>query len=280
MDRAINPHGAFANTDTQAGFDKFGTVSLRFSSSAPDTACWVLFIQLEGTSQCRINGAPITLAQGDACLLRPADTCRIQAAQSDTCRYCSILVDCDFISRQANLVDLTLYSNLLGSTHPLLFQLTEALLSELAEAAPALQSSQPLKHEQLRSCRLLLQKLFIHFLEQYPYERIKYPLWLLQFIEQLQDIETICTPLSQLARLTPYSYSRLTHLFKEYMGVSLVDYVTDIKLKYAKQLLTTTDFTMLAISSKLEFSVSYFNKLFKRKTGLTPGAYRKEHRSR
>ncbi len=280
MDKATNPHGSMANTANPSWFDKLGTVSLRFSQSAPDAACWVLFIQLEGTSACRINGAPITLEKADACLLRPADTFRLQAAEADSSRYFSILVDCDFISRQANLVDLTLYSNLLGSTHPLLFHLTPTLLSELAAAAPALQSGQPLKQEDIRSCRLLLQKLFIRFLEQYPYDRLKYPLWLLQFIEQLQDLDTFCTPLSQLARLTPYSYSRLTHLFKEYMGVSLVDYVTDIKLKYAKQLLTTTDFTMLAISSKLEFSVSYFNKLFKRKTGLTPGAYRKEHRNR
>ncbi len=264
--------------NNQANFPiQAANISVCHGAAEPANGQWVLLTVLNGSAVHQINGATCPLERADACLLRPADMSHCISSSED-CRFLSFLVDADFINRYSALADLTLYNDLLNGNQPLRFHLTDDLLADIVKEVLLSQSAEQSKQECIRIYRLLFQKLFICFLEQYPYGPQKHPLWLLQFVEQLQDVGTFAVSLSQLARSTPYSYSRLTRIFKNHMGISLIDYVTDIKLEHAKHLLKHTDYTMLAISSKLDFSVSYFNKLFKRKTGLTPGQYRNKHR--
>ncbi len=252
-------------------------ISVCHGVAEPAKGKWVLMALIKGSAVHKINEITCLFNQADACLLRPADVC-CTVSSSEDCQHLSFLVDADFVNRYSSLAELTLYSDLLNSDRPLQFHLTDELLADMEKEVSLSQSVDQTKYESIRNYRLLFQKLFICFLEQYSYGPQKHPLWLLQFVERLQDVGTFAVPLSQLAHFTPYSYSRLTRIFKTHMGISLIDYVTDIKLEHAKYLLKHTDYTMLAISSKLDFSVSYFNKLFKRKTGLTPGQYRNKHR--
>ncbi len=272
MDKATNPHGSPVNIDNRSELAKYKNVSLHYSAVAPTPTQWVLLIQLEGSSDYAVNQDPITLHKGDACLLRPTDYFRSQSNG----RCLSFLVDMEYVRSLSSLLDGALYEDLSSSPESLRFSLSDNLLSSLAQKTAQLGTPQTIEYN--RSCILLFQELYIQFLTQHLYTPPKYPEWLTNLIVTLHDTRQFGLPLSQLASTTPYSYSRLTRVFKHYTGVSLIDYVTDIKLRYAKQLLSSTDMTMLAIASSLEFSVSYFNKLFKRKTGVTPGEYRRTHR--
>lgn len=71
------------------------------------------------------------------------------------------------------------------------------------------------------------------------------------------------------------SRSTLYSRFKELTGHSLGNYINDYKLNRAKELLTTTDMTMVDISDALGFTTQrYFSTFFKERTGMTPTAYR------
>ncbi len=129
----------------------------------------------------------------------------------------------------------------------------------------------------MRTCKLIFYELYLEFLNQFLSPPADHPDWLLRFLVLLQDVSTFSMPVSQLAQATPYSYSRLIRIFKRHIGMSLVDYITDVKINYAKSLLKNTDMTMLSISYSLGFSVSYFNRLFKKEAGVPPGEYRKAH---
>ena len=60
--------------------------------------------------------------------------------------------------------------------------------------------------------------------------------------------------------------------------MTLSRYVTDCRMKQAKQWLEITDKTMYDIARLLGYQDEvYFSKLFKKETGLTPTAYRTEH---
>lgn len=63
---------------------------------------------------------------------------------------------------------------------------------------------------------------------------------------------------------------------KKHTGLSLQQYVIQIKLKQAEQLLQQNNFTVGEIASRLGFNdASHFNKLFKKYKGVAPTVFRK-----
>ena len=76
-----------------------------------------------------------------------------------------------------------------------------------------------------------------------------------------------------------YSKSYFMKFFKENMGISFVQYLNDYRLEVAAKLLNTTcdDIIDIAINTGFD-NLSYFNRCFKKKYGITPGKYRKENK--
>ena len=84
-------------------------------------------------------------------------------------------------------------------------------------------------------------------------------------------------PLSMaaLARRSGYSIPHLCKTFKEYTGKTVFGYILDKRLQQAMLQLKHTDKRISGIAYASGFSdLSFFNKLFKKTVGMTPGAYR------
>lgn len=76
-----------------------------------------------------------------------------------------------------------------------------------------------------------------------------------------------------------YSANYLCKIIKKYSGLSFYNYCTDYLLKKAGILLTSTDKPVLSIMDELGFTNhSYFYRIFKSQYGLTPNAYREQHK--
>lgn len=70
----------------------------------------------------------------------------------------------------------------------------------------------------------------------------------------------------------------LGQLFKKRMGYSITDYIHDVRIEQAKRLLVETDQNIELIANQTGFTDrSYFCKIFKKKTGLSPGEYKKDN---
>lgn len=81
--------------------------------------------------------------------------------------------------------------------------------------------------------------------------------------------------IEEIAQLCHVSATYFRLLFKEYSGVSPVQFRIQKKLETAKELLLTNDMTILEISDYLGFeSVAYFSKLFKKYEKMSPSQYR------
>lgn len=82
--------------------------------------------------------------------------------------------------------------------------------------------------------------------------------------------------ISEIARICHYSDSHFMKFFKNCMGISFCQYVNEYRLEIAARLMKESDETILAVASACGFeNLSYFNRSFKKKYGLTPGKYRK-----
>lgn len=82
--------------------------------------------------------------------------------------------------------------------------------------------------------------------------------------------------LEQAAGLCYYSKSHFMRFFKEYMGLSFVEYLNGYRLGEAGRQLAATEKSVTEIAQSCGFeNISYFNRLFKERYGQTPGQYRK-----
>jgi len=82
---------------------------------------------------------------------------------------------------------------------------------------------------------------------------------------------------ADLCNLSPGYFSRV---FTKETGKTFTAYQALLKTEWAKQLLETTNMTILQISAELGFKDSgYFIKIFKKNAGITPLSYRNYHKS-
>ncbi len=73
-------------------------------------------------------------------------------------------------------------------------------------------------------------------------------------------------------RLSSFYFSKI---FKQYRGVTFIDYLTSFRVSRAKELLKDLRWSIKEISCKVGYPDSnYFTRVFKRLEGLTPTEYR------
>ena len=84
--------------------------------------------------------------------------------------------------------------------------------------------------------------------------------------------------LAEIAKTSFLSVSRLAHIFKEQMGITIIDYLTSVRIDRAKQLLLSTDQNCTEICFQVGYNnQSYFTRTFKELAGMTPKKFRAQN---
>lgn len=99
-----------------------------------------------------------------------------------------------------------------------------------------------------------------------------------KIIEMIQQyVKEHCTEkisLSKVAYDVSISTGYLSSIFKKQTGMNFSDYVSEIKVEKAKELIGTHEYMMYEVSDILGFdNPYYFSKVFKKITGYTPKEY-------
>ncbi|KKI90220.1 hypothetical protein WQ54_19735 [Bacillus sp. SA1-12] len=79
------------------------------------------------------------------------------------------------------------------------------------------------------------------------------------------------------AGTNPYSLSKA---FKQIVGINFIDYLTDLRIQKAKELLLHSTMKINDIAESVGYRHSYFNRIFKKQMGIPPSQYRKLHQDR
>lgn len=120
---------------------------------------------------------------------------------------------------------------------------------------------------------IILQNVFDHFLKN-THKEVK-PDWFLKVEEIIDSEESPSLSVNELSERLNYSRAHLSRLFKSYLNVSPYEYLLEIKMTYAQNLLINTDLNIIEIAERLSYShVSQFCKTFKTYFDLTPKDFR------
>jgi len=83
--------------------------------------------------------------------------------------------------------------------------------------------------------------------------------------------------LKKLAALVNLAEGSLCRFFKMHMGITLFEYINQIKIEFACKLLMDQDLSIMDVCFDSGFNnISHFNKQFKKINGVPPSEYRKQ----
>lgn len=93
-----------------------------------------------------------------------------------------------------------------------------------------------------------------------------------KYIEENYTKNITLEDVSMEVNISTYYLSRI---FKEATGENFIDYLTGLRIEKAKELLSTTQYSMKEICSMAGYvDPNYFSKIFKKNVGVTPTEYR------
>ncbi len=108
----------------------------------------------------------------------------------------------------------------------------------------------------------------------------KYPTWLNDLLQQMNMRQLYKEGLPSIVSLSNYNKRYMCNVFKKYIGMTMTEYLNDLRLQYAASQIRLTNGSILYISQEAGFSsISYFNKLFKKKYHCTPKKYKSSYKS-
>lgn len=97
-----------------------------------------------------------------------------------------------------------------------------------------------------------------------------------QVLKYIESLPSGQVTLAEAAKHVHMNPSYLSQLFKQQTGTNFIDYVTRLRLKEAKRLLSSTTLRISEIAERLGYSdLAYFTNIFKKICQVTPSEYRK-----
>ena len=209
---------------------------------------WEFPFIVKGCIDNHINGKSTILRKNQAYLVQPDDNHAVISASSEPIIILNFMAKIEYIDNLFHCygTDATQIKNA-----PSLFvEIDDVLANRIVSETLQLQTT-PLftMEEKIIRCKILFNELFIRLLQQQILSNFKHPEWLSNLLVKLATTPDSNETIKQrIATYTPYSYPRLTVLFKEYMGCTIWEYTNRKRMERAVDFLKHTNLKIVEIA--------------------------------
>lgn len=243
------------------------------------------FLTISGTVTHFVNDTVQKLPEGSLVFIRPDDYHGYiyDCPESKMTSY----VNLTFTRKTANLLfeyldDKDIKNSLLSCDMPPFITLTKAeknhLLAELGEL-------DLLNWEDKKALKLRLRVILTDILVRYFGNTTKkldqkVPDWLSALLAEMEQPQNFIAGTDKMVQLSKKSREHLCRSLKKYCHITPSEYINELRLNYASNLLLHTNTPIIEICFLCGFqSVSYFYKVFNEKYGISPTQFKKIHKS-
>lgn len=186
----------------------------------------------------------------------PRELCFVPSGMTHQCNYCGKLLA---INLSEDMID---ERNVVLLSYPLIISM-QGQITRLVELIQAELQQNP----ESKAVRYLYSYLYSKLIESSAAPSIRY-------ISEHYDLPIT---VDQLAKIESYNATYYNDWFKQQTGFSPSLYLRCTRIKHAKELLVTTNFSVMEIAVMVGYSSnSTFTRAFHNITGMTPKAYREQ----
>lgn len=234
-------------------------------------------ICLKGRYKNIVNGVTLDFERGTVLLLRPQDTHYFYCEREHMHR--DIYVPAQTMRTVCDSIDPALFNRLSQAPLALFFRVSDYDLQLLENQMNLFNKAQGKDQLLLRTSHVSVVTGLLALWQRYAAEKnyaIPVP-WLDVLLRRINTDEYMCKSIEEIAESTNYSHGYVCRSFKKFMGISLKEYVEDVKFSYAASMLLNSENNISQIAKQLNYcSTSNFINAFKRKYGVTPLQWRKQ----
>ena len=250
---------------------------------------WEFVLLTKGTAHHHCNGIIKDLTAGQLAFIRPTDNhyylldgvlpnSLFPEGSGIPYEHRDFYVKIDVLNQAAEYIGCKqIIDHLLEPTYPIVINLTDAQRTNLESKLNLLEMfNEDCKSHFEMLHRSLVCEILGLVIEKTYFNQNQYPVWLTELIQKMHSVDLIGGTLDDVVKASNFSHGHLCRLFKKYTGERIIDIFSRIKMQHASRLLSNPELTILQISSFVGYdSQSNFINQFKKYTGLTPSAYRK-----
>ena len=234
-----------------------------------------IFIILQGKIRHVCNGKESILSENSICLIRPGDVHQFTKIDNGSAVQFNVSMTPQIFHSICGLFSEYLYSKLCNESNLICLTLRKEETESLSQLLNLLHSTDE-THQDLRTniVKTFIVNALLYLQTSLKSDKV-FPEWFADFLGKVHSPDYFLQPVHKLYQLVPYSQPRLNAYFHQYMGCTLVAYLTKFRLNYACNLLKYSNYSVLQIAEMSSYNnVSHFNHTFKKYVGCSPKEYR------
>lgn len=237
-----------------------------------------IFIITDGKCIHRVNDEEQYLEKGTMVFIRPDDRHSYDFYDCTDCQFANISFYRDVVEASFDYFgDRIFLQKIINSNLPPYIVLSSSDMDVIIKKSEQMHFYATIDKFKARIlAKSLLIDALTYYLLSYQNENKKpIPIWFDSLLLQLQKKDNFTVGLEKLYSISGRSAGHLNRVFKQYLDTTPTAYINHLKLRYAKNLLLTTNMSIIEISLEAGFeNLSHFYHMFSKNFGVPPGKIR------
>ncbi len=236
-----------------------------------------VFLVADGCVFHTVNGVKTLLERGDLLFIRANDTHLLSYNQNNAFCIANLAFNADICEKLFSFIEGGCDTDtLLSVESPPSVKLSSAETDKLLYTLQSINAaSYTDSSEKILKMKSVLFSVFSKYFSRFSIKENGFSLWFEYLCDELKKPVVFQKLRPDMTAICGKSKEHISRTFKTNLGITPSEYLNDIRLNYAANLLKNTNLSILNISMESGFeNLSWFYKKFNEKFGVTPKQFR------